>query len=376
MIDANDVVEKPTLLVVDDQPDNIMAVSGILKGTYRVKAATSGEKALTIATSDTPPDLILLDIMMPHMDGYEVCRRLKDNPVTASIPVIFLTAKSETQDEQYGLELGAVDYITKPISPPIVLARVENHLALKSYAEFMLERGNYLEKEVKNQRKQQNDQLDLTTLLLFAITDMRDTDSPNHIIRIKSIVDILVKQLQHSPYAEQITPTLAQLIPQASAFHDIGKCVVPDKVLFADQALDIEQYEKMTRHTYQGREAIARAEKALGTQHELLTIAKDIIGSHHERWDGSGFPDGLSREDIPLPARIVAVADAYDGMTSRTGGQELSSSQAVERLVTLGGQQYDPVIIESLVSKQTTIEQEISKLNDTDEDIERIKRGR
>jgi len=376
MIDANDVVEKPTLLVVDDQPDNIMAVSGILKGTYRVKAATSGEKALTIATSDTPPDLILLDIMMPHMDGYEVCRRLKDNPVTASIPVIFLTAKSETQDEQYGLELGAVDYITKPISPPIVLARVENHLALKSYAEFMLERGNYLEKEVKNQRKQQNDQLDLTTLLLFAITDMRDTDSPNHILRIKGIVDVLVKQLQHSSYAEQITPKLAQLIPQASAFHDIGKCVVPDKVLFADQALDIEQYEKMTRHTYQGREAIARAEKALGTQHELLTIAKDIIGSHHERWDGSGFPDGLSREDIPLAARIVAVADAYDGMTSRTGGQELSSSQAVERLVTLGGQQYDPVIIESLVSKQTTIEQEISKFSDTDEDIERIKRGR
>ncbi len=375
MLDANDFVEKPILLVVDDVPDNVTAISGVLKGTYRVKAAMSGEKALAIASSDTPPDLILLDIMMPNMDGYEVCRRLKSNPITASIPIIFLTAKSERQDEQYGLELGAVDYITKPISPPIVLSRVENHLALKAYAEFMRERGDYLEKEVITQKKQQTDQYDLVNLLLFAITDMRDTDTPNHILRIKAIVEILLSHLKQSIYAEQLTPQLCLLIPQASAFHDIGKCVVPDKILFTDQTLGLEQYEMMTRHTYQGLEAIIRAEKALGIEHPLLTIAKEIISAHHEQWDGSGYPDGLSGEEIPLSARIVALADAYEDLTSRTNGKELSPAQAVERLVTLGDK-YDPIIIESLVSGQKAIALAINKYRDTDEGIDRINRLR
>ena len=182
-MDEHDLIKKPTILVVDDTPDNLVLMSNLLKDDYKVKVANSGEKALKIAASDSPPDLILLDITMAGMDGYEVCQRLKLAPRTMNIPVIFLTAKTEVEDEKRGLELGAVDYITKPISPPIVMARVKSHLTLKTMADFLRDQNEFLELEVEKRTREVMAIQDVTILAMASLAETRDSDTGNHIRR-------------------------------------------------------------------------------------------------------------------------------------------------------------------------------------------------
>jgi putative two-component system response regulator len=189
-------VEKPTVLVVDDTPDNLSLMSGLLKDDYKVKVANNGEKALKIASSDTPPDLILLDIMMPGMDGYQVCQFLKRDPHTRDIPVIFLTAKTEVEDEKKGLELGAVDYLTKPVSPPIVMARVKNHLALKAHADFLRDKSEFLETEVNKRTQEVMAIQDVTILAMASLAETRDSDTGNHIRRTQFYVKVLAESLR------------------------------------------------------------------------------------------------------------------------------------------------------------------------------------
>ncbi len=218
-----DSSRQETVLVVDDSPENISLMSALLKNLYRTKVATNGEKALQIAASDGPPDLILLDIMMPGIDGYEVCQRLKADPNTSDIPIIFLTAKSDVQDEQMGLELGAVDYITKPISPPIVMARVKNHLQLKRARDFLKDKKAFLEQEVARKVREVATIQDVTMVAMGSLAETRDNETGKHIMRTQNYVRLLAEELiDNSRFAGFLWDDAITLLFKSAPLHDIG----------------------------------------------------------------------------------------------------------------------------------------------------------
>ena len=344
-------MKKDTLLVVDDTPENLTLMAGILKDDYRVKVATNGEKAIAIAGTEPHPDLILLDIMMPTIDGYEICRRLKASPETRDIPVIFLTALSDLKDEKQGLEVGAVDYITKPISPPILMARVRNHLKLKLAADFLRDKNSYLEAEVDRRTHQVRAVQEVTILALASLAETRDNDTGNHLKRTQEYIKCLTHRLgSREPYATRLTESYISMIVKSAPLHDIGKVGIPDSILLKPSPLTSEEFEIMKTHTILGRMAIENAEQSLGYQVDFLRVAKEIALSHHERWDGSGYPAQLAGEEIPLSARLMAVADVYDSLISRRVYKEpLAHENAVEILVGNRETQFDPLIIDAFI---------------------------
>ena len=299
---------KPSVLVVDDTPDNLTLMAELLESDYDVRVANNGEKALAIACSANPPDLILLDIMMPVMDGYEVMRRLKQNPVSMHIPAIFLTAKSEIEDERRGLELGAVDYITKPISPPIVLARVKTQLQLKATADFLREKAaflkdkaEYLESEVARRTSDVEMIQDATIIAMASLAETRDSDTGNHIRRTQHYVRALAMHLKdHVRFAGKLTDNTINMLFKSAPLHDIGKVGIPDRILLKPGRLTADEFEIMKTHTTLGRVAIEHAEQSLSNNMSFLSLAREIAGSHQEKWDGSGYPEGLAGEVIEV----------------------------------------------------------------------------
>jgi putative two-component system response regulator len=309
---------KATVLIVDDAPDNIALMSSFLRNTYRTKAATSGEKALELALSADPPDLILLDIVMPGLDGYEVCRRIKQNPKTAGIPIIFLTARSDMEDEQKGFELGAEDYVTKPISPAIVMARVKTHLQLKSARDFLLDKSEYLEKEVQRRTQEVSTVQDVTMVALGSLAETRDNETGNHIRRTRRYVKALATRLKnHHRFRDFLTPQVIELLHKSAPLHDIGKVGIPDRILLKPDKLTAQEFEIMKTHAEIGRNSILAAEKMLDSSTSFLRLARETAWSHHEKWDGTGYPRGLSGDDTPICGRIMAVADVYDALISK-----------------------------------------------------------
>ncbi|MTJ82804.1 MAG: two-component system response regulator [Telmatospirillum sp.] len=337
-----------TILVVDDTPENITLLSNLLTDRYRVKVANSGEKALRIALR-TPPDLILLDIMMPGMDGYEVCRRLKADPATRDIPVIFLTARCDIASEKTGLDLGAVDYITKPISPPIVEARVLTHLRLKATADFLRDKNDFLENEIAHRTRDLSALQDVTILALASLAETRDLETGNHIRRTQLYITALARRLKgHPRFAEQLSEGAIAMLGKSAPLHDIGKVGIPDRILLKPGPLSTEEFEVMKTHTTLGCEAIEHAERSLGVKVEFLTVAKEIAFSHQEKWDGSGYPQGLAGDAIPLSARLMAVADVYDALISRRIYKEaMPHDVAVSIILANRGIHFDPDIVDA-----------------------------
>lgn len=346
--------QTPTILVVDDSPDNLAIMSAMLKNDYRIKVANSGEKALRIARSDQPPDLILLDVMMPGMDGYQVCRHLKQDNLTSSIPVIFLTARTDVEDEQQGLELGAVDYISKPASPPIVAARVKTHLKLKAAADFLRDQNTFLEQEVNRRTEEVQAIQEVTILSLASLAETRDTDTGNHLRRTQHYVKILAEFLRSSPrFAHFLNDATIALLFKSAPLHDIGKVGIPDSILLKPGRLEPEEFEIMKTHTTLGRNAIAYAERALGIKVDFLRLAKEIALSHQEKWDGSGYPQGLAGDNIPISARLMALADNYDALTTnRVYRAAMSHEQAAEIIITGKGSHFDPEIVDAFIQLQ------------------------
>ncbi len=344
-------LEKPVVLIVDDTPDHLALMCDLLRDTYRVRVANSGEKALKIAASESPPDLILLDIMMPGLDGFEVCKRLKADPKTTNIPVIFLTAKVEAEDERKGLELGAVDYITKPISPAIVLARVKNYLALKSMADFLRDNNEFLTTQVASRTREVIAIQDVTILAMASLAETRDTETGNHIRRTQFYVKALAEKLRgHARFRVFLTEDNINLLFKSAPLHDIGKVGIPDRILLKPGRFEPAEFEVMKTHTTLGRDAIAHAERALGTEVSFLTFAKAIAYSHQEKWDGSGYPQGLAGDDIPIVARLMAVADVYDALISRRVYKEGVSHEAAMAIMRAGrGSHFDADIIDALL---------------------------
>lgn len=343
--------QTPTVLVVDDTPDNLVLVSELLGDHYRVKVANSGARALKAAQTDPVPDLVLLDIMMPEMDGYEVCRQLKASAATRDIPVIFLTARADRDDERLGLELGAVDYITKPMSPPIVLARVQTHLALKATADFLRDKSAYLEREVTLRTLEVQALQDVTMMAMASLAETRDDETGNHIRRTQLYVKALAERLSMHPRFEAVLNTqMIDLIYKSAPLHDIGKIGIPDHILLKPGKLTDHEFEVVKEHTLLGRKAIEGAERRLGMRVRFLNVAKDMACCHHERWDGTGYPLCLAGDAIPVPGRLMALADVYDAIISRRIYKSASThEQACSAIVKGRGTQFDPDVVDAFI---------------------------
>jgi putative two-component system response regulator len=343
-----------TVLVVDDTPDNLFLMKNLLQDHYKVKVASTGEQALRIAASEAPPDMILLDIMMPVMDGYEVCLQLKRAPPTKDIPVIFLTARSQVEDEEKGLEIGAVDYITKPFSPSIVLARVKSHLALKVMDDFLRDQNHFLELEVAKRLLEVTAVQDVTILAMASLAETRDSDTGNHLRRTQFYIKALAEKLREHPrFCAFLTTANIQAIFKSAPLHDIGKVGIPDCILLKPGPLEPQEFEIMKTHTTLGYNAILNAERALGTPVKFLSFAMDIALSHQEKWDGSGYPQGLAGDAIPVAARLMAVADVYDALISqRIYKKALSHECAVQIMREGRGTHFDADMLDAFIDSQ------------------------
>jgi len=365
------LIAKKTILLVDDSPDNLVLMNDLLKDLYKVKIANSGEKALRIAATGQPPDLVLLDVMMPEMDGHEVCRRLKADPALCDIPVIFLTAKSEVDDEKLGLDLGAVDYITKPISPPITLSRVRNHLLLKDHADFLRDKNDFLEQEVQARTQEVAAIQDVTILAMASMAETRDQETGNHIRRTQFYVKALAEKLKDHPrFKAVLTETYINLLFKSAPLHDIGKVGIPDRILLKPGRFEPHEFEIMKTHTTLGRDAIEHAERSLGMPVPFLSIAKEIAYSHQEKWDGSGYPEGLAGEAIPVSGRLMAVADVYDALISRRVYKEgMPHEKAVQILIDGRGKHFDPDMLDAFIELQDEFRAIAARFHDTDHDM-------
>ena len=349
MADSNEQARLHTVLIVDDAPENIALISTLLKPSYRTKAARDGETALRLA--DEIPDLILLDVMMPAMDGYEVCRRLKENPKTADVPIIFITARSDIEDEQRGFDLGAVDYITKPISPPILAARVRTHLRLKTMRDFLRDKSEFLEQEVQQRTRQISAIQDAMMVALGSLAETRDNETGNHIRRTQHYVKALARKMsEHASFAQVLAPDTIELLYKSAPLHDIGKVGIPDRILLKPGKLTLEEFETMKTHTTLGRNAILAAERLLDSPTTFLNTAREIAWTHHERWDGTGYPQGLAGNVIPLPGRLMAVVDVYDALLSKRIYKPAVPHGAALAIIMQGkSTHFDPLIVEGFL---------------------------
>jgi putative two-component system response regulator len=305
---------RPCLLLVDDEATNLQVLRHILQDDYRLLFAKDGDKALELANREHP-DLVLLDVMMPGMTGFEVCQRLKAEQATRGIPVIFVTALTDVPDEAKGFEVGAVDYITKPVSPPIVKARVRTHLSLVRVEEL---------RETRLQIVQR----------LGKASEYKDNETGLHVIRMSHYAQILARA---AGFAEKAADDLLNAAPM----HDVGKIGIPDAILQKPGRLEEDEWAVMRQHPEIGARIIGEHDSP------LLTLARSIALTHHERWDGTGYPNGLRGEEIPVEGRIVAIADVFDALTSvRPYKPAWSVEDAVELLRREKGSQFDPELVE------------------------------
>ncbi|GEO81036.1 response regulator [Pararhodospirillum oryzae] len=358
--------DRSTVLIVDDTPQNLSLLGELLTPHYRVRAANGGQRALRAASSPPRPDLILLDVMMPGMDGYDVIRHLKADSATADIPVIFVTAMNSTENEEIGLELGAVDYITKPVVPAVVLARVHTHLELKHARDRLKDQNDGLEREVARRMRDNLVIQDLSVRALACLAEARDNETGHHIVRTQAYVGLLAHRLaDHPAFAADLAGPRLERVIKAAPLHDIGKVGIPDAILLKPGRLTPEEFRIMQTHPVIGADAIARAmdqtrlASGLGggssdegaEAFEFLEIARIISLSHHEKWDGTGYPSGLAGEAIPVAGRLMALADVFDALLSRRVYKPPLSLEETTAVIIKGrGHHFDPVVVDAFVA--------------------------
>ncbi|MBE9539991.1 MAG: two-component system response regulator [Proteobacteria bacterium] len=344
-------MEGTTILIVDDSPTVLASMNKTLASSYRVRAANSGERAIEMVSTDPRPDLILLDVIMPGMDGYTVLSKLRENPDTHDIPVIFVTAMEAEEDEERGLELGAVDYITKPIRPAILMARVKSHLVLKCVNDFLNNKNAFLEAEISRRMEENQTIQNVSIRALAHLAEARDPETGEHIQRTQSYVRVLARHLQrHSRFSKLITESFATLLTRSAPLHDIGKVGIPDEILLKSGSLTESEWEVMKTHAELGANAIEYAENDVEQHVEFLSLAKEIAHWHHEKWDGSGYPDGLAGEAIPISARIMAIADVFDALiTNRVYKTAISFDDVRDIIVAERGRHFDPDIVDVFI---------------------------
>lgn len=357
-----------TVLVADDDPHTLAIVGELLRPNHSVRAARSGERALALARLAPLPDLILLDVVMPQPDGHAVLAQLKADPLTRDIPVIFITALDSQEDQLSGFQLGAVDYITKPISPPVVLARVRTQLELKHARDRLAGQNAWLEAEV-NRRMAENDLIQLVSVRALAhLAETRDPETGNHILRTQAYVRELATQLQDHPrFAHVIDGRYIELLTRSAPLHDIGKVGIPDTILLKPGPLTPEEWAVMKTHAALGAQAIERAETDVRMEVAFLTLAKEIAHWHHERWDGRGYPDGLAGEAIPLSARLMSLADVFDALICKRVYKPAFPVEQARTLILAGrGSQFDPDVVDAFEARFDAFATIAQRLRDED----------
>lgn len=372
---TSSLLSHPTILIVDDAPDNLMLLSNLLKESYKVKVANSGEKALKLLQGEHLPDLILLDILMPQMDGYETLKQIRELPQANDIPVIFLSALSDAEDEKKGLALGASDYITKPISPAIMGARIKTQLQNKAAADFLKNQNSYLDAEVQKRTQEISAIQEVTILALASLAETRDSDTGNHIKRTQHYVKLLAEHLATKPkFAPLLDKNMIKTLFMSAPLHDIGKVGIPDSILLKPGRFTPAEFEIMKTHTTLGAQALARAEEELGMEVPFLKVAKEIALYHQEKFDGSGYPEGLSGEAIPLSARLMAIADVYDALISRRVYKEPMGHEKAIGIMREGrGTHFDPEILDAFLEIKESFLEVALRYADSDDELERKK---
>lgn len=334
------------IMIVDDNITNLTIAKSALESYYSIMPVTSGEKALKLLKiMKELPDLILLDIDMPGLNGFSVISKLKTTDKVSDIPVIFLTAQDDNVSELEGLSLGAIDYIKKPFSIPLLKKRIELHFKIieqnKSLEEYNINLEDIVAKKTKTI-------LELQYAIITTVSDLigkRDGYTGEHVTRTQRYVEILTREMINRGYGETLTEKDVDIIALTSKLHDVGKIAIPDKVLLKDRKLDVDEFEYMKMHTTIGAEAIEKSMR-LTKENDFLKYALQMARSHHEKWDGTGYPEGIAGKDIPLVARIMAVADVYDALVSKRQYKEpMSHEEAVEIILKGNGTCFDPVIV-------------------------------
>ncbi|MDP2004856.1 MAG: two-component system response regulator [Rubrivivax sp.] len=341
-----------TILIVDDEPVNLTMLAHLLRPLYKVRAANSGESALRAASTEPRPDLVLLDVSMPGMDGYTVLEHLRADTATQDIPVVFITALALPSDEERGLQLGALDYIAKPIKPQVVLARVRTQLEAKRARDWMRDQNAFLEAEVRR-RMAENDLTQLVSIRALAhLAEIRDPETGNHILRTQGYVRELARRLRHHPRFEAVlTERYIDLLTRSAPLHDIGKVGIPDTILHKPGPLTPAEWTVMKTHARLGYDAIELAEADAARPVEFLSLAKEIARWHHEKWDGSGYPDGLAGDAIPVAARIMAVADVFDALMNARVYKAAMPPDEVWRILSQGsGKHFDADMIDAFLA--------------------------
>ena len=343
---------RSTILIVDDVPENLEVLGELLQPLYRVRGAQSGMRALQVACSSPMPDLILLDVMMPGMDGYAVFEALRADPRTRDIPVIFVTALDGVREEEKGLELGAVDYISKPLRPTIVLARVHTQLELKKARDGLRDQNTFLEAEIARRMGENLLIQEVSIRALARLAEIRDPETGNHLRRTQAYMNVLARRLALDPrHAATLTPHTIDLIVKSAPLHDIGKVGIPDYILLKPGKLTPEEWTIMQTHARLGAEAIEHAEEDAERPVPFLAIAKEIARHHHERWDGSGYPDRLAGEAIPIAARLMALADVFDALISRRVYKDPVSLDGAREMICAGrGTHFDPDVVNAFLA--------------------------
>jgi putative two-component system response regulator len=356
---------KPNIMLIDDTPENLDVLSGMLeKRGYKIRPVTDGKSALK-SMEIFPPDLIILDINMADMNGFEVCERIKNDEKLKEIPVIFISALTETDDKVKAFSVGGADYITKPFQHEEVLVRVNTHLKAH-YLQIELEKHNKtLEKLVQAQLKEIYDSQMSTIFALAKLAESRDDDTGRHLERVQNLCSMLAREMSSvSRYKKIITPKFIENIFNASPLHDIGKVGISDSILLKPGRFTPEEFEKMKRHSTLGAETLEYVYKRY-PKNVFLNMGIEIARHHHERWDGTGYPDKLKGEDIPLCARIMSVIDVYDAMRSKRCYKEpRSHEETVIEILRCSGTQFDPGIAEIFNEIQEQMRDEWEKLKD------------
>ena len=347
-----DVPHRQVVLIVDDTPENIHVLIEVLRDEYATIIAMNGRKALQMANSVPQPDIILLDVMMPDMDGYEVCRQLKADTRTRDIPIIFITQLAEEEDERTGLELNAVDYIHKPFRPFLVKARIRNHLELKQYR-------SHLEVLVQERTRELRLTQDAAIYGLGILAEYRNLETGQHIKRTRSYVRMLAQHLaSHRRFRGDFDEATIRQLYNSASLHDIGKVGIPDSILLKPGPLSEEEFHVMKQHTVFGRDTVRRIKMDMhdDSASSFLRLAEEFTYSHHEHWDGSGY-HGLLGEEIPVSGRLMALADVYDALVSRRVYKPaLSHERAVEIIVSGSGrtipEHFDPDVLQAFIDLQ------------------------
>ena len=365
---AHEAGEEVTVLIVDDAKENLTVLGQLLRPHYHVRVANSGARALQVVKTVPRPQIILLDVMMPEMDGYQVLQLLRNDPMTRDIPVIFVTAMDADEDEEHGLTLGAVDYVTKPIKPALLLARVKTQLELKNARDTLANQNAHLDAEVQRRTWENELIKDFSLNAMATLAEKRDNETGNHLYRTQAYIEILMDRLAgHPRFSDQLSDRKTrQRIAKAAPLHDIGKVGIPDAILLKPARLTPEEFEIMKQHAAIGAQAIGDAiagvQKARtehgetpneqGTAHALdfLEAARQIAGSHHEKWDGSGYPQGLSGESIPLSARLMAIADVFDALLSKRHYKPAMALDETLEIIRRGrGTHFAPNIVDAML---------------------------